>query len=92
MTAINAEVLVGREDDGIRKSFGHTNEASIGETHGDVGIFINQLDDRVHVFGQLKGNDEGTPPKELTKTRRASFSEKVVSFGQNRFARHPRWR
>ena len=43
MATVNSEILVGSEDDGIGKRFGHANEASIGEAHGNVGVFLDQL-------------------------------------------------
>ena len=43
VATVNSEILVGRHDDGIGKRFGHANEASIGEAHGNVGVFLDQL-------------------------------------------------
>ena len=37
VATVNSEILVGRQDDGVGKRFGHANEASIGEAHGNVG-------------------------------------------------------
>src|SRR6266852_5957919 len=36
MAAVNPEILVGRQDDGITKRFGHANQACIGEAHRNV--------------------------------------------------------
>src|SRR5229473_7776611 len=36
MAAVNPEILVGRQDDGISKRFGHANQACIGEAHRNV--------------------------------------------------------
>ena len=36
VATVNSEILVGRQDDGVGKRFGHANEASIGEAHGNV--------------------------------------------------------
>jgi hypothetical protein len=36
MASIASEILIGRQDDGISKRFGHANEASISETHRNV--------------------------------------------------------
>ena len=43
VATVNSEILVGRQDDGVGKCFGHANEASIGEAHGNVGVFLDQL-------------------------------------------------
>jgi hypothetical protein len=90
VAAVDSEILVGRQDDGIGKRFGHTNEASIGEAHGNVGVFFNQLSNCLHVLGEPEGDDHGTAAKQLTETRRAALSEKVVRHRQSRFACRPR--
>jgi hypothetical protein len=45
------------------KRFAHANEASIGEAHGDVGIFLHQLHDWPHVLGKSEGNQQSTAAK-----------------------------
>ena len=92
MATVDSEILVGCQDDGISKGFGHANEASIGEAHGNVGVFLDQLRDRLYVFGKFEGDNQGTAAKQCAKTWRASPSEKVIRFGQNRFAGPPRRR
>jgi hypothetical protein len=87
VATINAEVLVGRQNYGIRKCFGHANEASIGEAHGNVGVFLDQLRDWLHVLGKDEVHKQGTTPKECAEARSAAVSEKVIRFGQNCFAR-----
>ena len=47
VATVNSEILVGRQDDRIGKRFGHANEASIGEAHGNVGVFLDQLRNRL---------------------------------------------
>jgi len=59
VATVNSEILVGREDDGISKRFGHANEASIGEAHGNVAILLDQLHDWLHVLGKYKGDQQG---------------------------------
>jgi hypothetical protein len=63
VATVNSEILVGREDDGIGKRFGHANEASIGEAHGNVGILLDQLDDWPYVLGKRKGNQQSAAVK-----------------------------
>ena len=41
VAAIDAEILVGRQDHGIGNGFSYPNEARIGKTHGNVGVFLN---------------------------------------------------
>src|ERR1700730_3644326 len=78
VAAVNSEILVGRQDDWVGKRFGHANEASIGEAHGNVGVFLDQLRNGLDVLGKLEGDDDGTAAKQLTETRRAALSEKAV--------------
>lgn len=68
MTAINAEVCIGRQNDGISKSFGHANEASVGEAHRNVGVLLYELQDWLDVAGKVEGDDQGMAAKECTET------------------------
>ncbi len=90
VATVNTEILVGRQDDGVGKRFGHTNEASIGEAHGNIGVFLDQLRNRLYVLGKLEGDDQRTAAKQLTETRHAALSEKVVRLRQSCFACRPR--
>jgi hypothetical protein len=88
----NSEILVGREDDGIGKRFGHANETSIGEAHGNIGILLEQLHDWLHVLGKFEGDQKSIAPKQCAEIGGTKLSEKVESLGQNGFARRPRRR
>jgi hypothetical protein len=63
VATVNSEILVGREDDGIGKRFGHTNEASIGEAHGNAGILLDQLHDWLDVLGKREGDQQSVAAK-----------------------------
>ena len=43
MSAIDAEVRISGKYEGIGKCFGHTHEAGIGEAHGNISVFLQQL-------------------------------------------------
>jgi hypothetical protein len=89
VATVNSEILVGREDDGIGKRFGHANEASIGEAHGNVGIFLDQLRDWLHVLSKSEDDAQSAASKQCAESGGTKLSEKVVSLGQNGFARGP---
>jgi hypothetical protein len=63
VATVNSEILVGREDDGVGKRFGHSNEASIGKAHGNVGILLDQLHDWLHVFGKRESDQQSAAAK-----------------------------
>jgi hypothetical protein len=63
VATVNSETLVGREHDGIGKRFGHANEASNGEAHGNVGILLDQLQDWLHVLGKWEGDQQSAAAK-----------------------------
>src|SRR5207237_1192731 len=92
MTTINSKILIGRQDQGIRKGLRHPHEASVGEARGNIGILLHQLLDRTQVFAKLEGNAQGGAPKQSAETWSARLSKKVVRLGQHRFAGGPRWR
>ena len=77
---------------GSAQSFGHANETSIGEAHGNVRILLNQLGDWLRIFGKFEGNDKSAASKQCAETPNPSLSDEVVRLGQNRFAYPPRWR
>jgi len=74
VATVNSEILVGRQDDGVGKRFGHANEASVGEAHGNVGVLLDQLRNRLYIPGKLEGENKGTAAKQLTEARRAALS------------------
>jgi hypothetical protein len=61
MATVNSKTLVGCDDDGLRKRFGHANQARIGEAHWNVGIFLDQLHDWLYVFGNGEGHPQSEP-------------------------------
>ena len=63
VATVNSEILVGCEQDGIDKRFGHANQASIGEAHRNVGILLDQLQNGFHVLGKPEGNHQSPPTK-----------------------------
>ena len=92
MTAIDAEISVSREHDGISKRLGHAHEAGLCEAHGHIGVLLQELEHRLKVLCQLKRNEQGTSSKQLVQARRTAHSDKVKSFGQSGFACAPRGR
>ena len=60
---VDSKILVGRENEGIVKRFGHANQASIGKSHQNVGILLDQFDDWLHVLGKREGDEQGAAAK-----------------------------
>ena len=60
---VDSKILVGRENEGIGKRFGHANQASIGESHRNVGILLDQFRDWLHVLGKREGDEQGAAAK-----------------------------
>jgi len=63
MATINSKILVGRQHYRVCKSLGHANEACIGETHGNIGILLDQLCDRTDILTERKGNNQSDAPE-----------------------------
>ena len=81
MAAVYSEILVGRQDDRISKRFRHTNDASICQTHRNVGILFDQSPNRFDVFGKFEGNQQSTAAKQCAEIGCATSSEKVERLG-----------
>jgi hypothetical protein len=45
--AVDAEVAVGREEDGVGQNLGHADEAGVGEAHRHVGILAQQREENL---------------------------------------------
>lgn len=60
---VDSKILVGRENEGIGKHFSHANQASIGESHRNVGILLDQFHDWLHVLGKCEGDEQGAAAK-----------------------------
>jgi hypothetical protein len=86
------EIFVGREDDGIGKRFGHADEASIGEAHWDVRVFLDQLHDWLYVLGKREGDEHSAAAKYGAEIGSTALPEKMKGLRQNSFARGPRRR
>jgi hypothetical protein len=50
VAAIDAEVGIGGEHEGIGKRFGHPHKAGVGEARGHIGVFLQQLQHGFHVI------------------------------------------
>jgi hypothetical protein len=64
VSTVDSEIFVGREDDGISERFGHANEASIGEAHRYVRMFLDQLHDWLYVLRKREGNEQSAAAKQ----------------------------
>ena len=89
VAAIDAEIGIGGEDDGVGQGFAHPHEAGIGKTHGDVGVLLHKIQDPVQLIGEVKGGDHGAAAKKRGEARSAPSPEKVEGLRKDRFARLP---
>jgi hypothetical protein len=92
VAAVNAEIPIRREEDGILERFGHANEASIGEAHGNIAILCNQLQNWVKIFHKAERDCESTAAEQSSEIRSAALAKKMESLRKNRFASQPRRR
>ena len=81
VATVNAEILVGRQDNAIGERFGHSDEASIGKTHGNVAVFLHKLQNWLQILGDLERDEQGTAAEQSAETGRTSCSEKVERLG-----------
>ena len=91
MPAIDAKVRIGREYDRVRKRFGHAHKAGVGEAHGHVYVFLQELEYRLHVVVQSESGNKSAAAKERAESRRPAWAEKVEGLGDDGFARAPWW-
>src|SRR5438874_2666140 len=71
------ETLVGRQNDGISKRFGHANQACVGEAHRNVRVLLDQSHNGLHAVGKFEGDQQSTAAKQCAEIGCAASSEKV---------------
>jgi hypothetical protein len=81
MAAIDAEVGISGKYKGIGKRLGHTHKACIGEAHGNVGVFLQQLQHRFQVVVQSEIWEHGAALKQSAEHRDSTRAEKMEGFG-----------
>ena len=81
MAAVDPEILVGRQNDGISKSFGHANQACAGEAHRNVRVLFEQSHNGFYAVGKFEGDQQSTTAKQCAEIACAKSSEKVEGLG-----------
>jgi hypothetical protein len=61
---VDAEIVVRRQQHGIIQRLSHADKAGIRETHRHVGIFLQQLQDGIHVVGETIVAEESASAKQ----------------------------
>ena len=57
VAAVEVEIVVGGQNDGIGGNFGHADQASVGQAHWHVGVFVHEIEHR----NELRLKFEGKP-------------------------------
>lgn len=89
VAAVDAKVRIGSKNDGIGEYFGHAHEASISETHGNVCVFLQELQYRLEVVVQIESGDENPTAKQCAESRHSACAQKMEGLRQNSFAGAP---
>ncbi len=91
MAAIDAEVGISGKQERIGQCLGHTHKAGIGETHGHIGVFLQQPQHGFRVIVKIEFHEHGTALKQSAERGGPTPAEKVEGFGQDGFASAPGW-
>jgi hypothetical protein len=75
--AVDPEILVGRQNDGIGKRFGHANQACIGRAHRNVRVLFDHFHNGLYAVGKFEGNQQGAASKQCAEIGCTTPSEKV---------------
>jgi hypothetical protein len=81
MAGVDPETLVGRQNYGISKRFGHAHEACVGQTHRNVRVLFDQFQNGRNAVGKFEGDHQRTAAKQCAETGCAASSEKVEGLG-----------
>ncbi len=91
MPAIDAEVGICCEDHRIGKRFGHSHKAGIGEAHGRVRVFLQELKHWLDVVVQVESGNQGTAANQPSDSGHPASTEKVYGLREDGFAGAPGW-
>ena len=89
MSAVDAEVRIGREQDRIGRRLAHSDEARVGEAHRDVRILLHETQHAIEVVREIERRNNGTPAKKRTEGWPAARPQKVEGLRENSVARSP---
>ncbi len=89
VAAVNAKVGIGRENDRIGKYFSHTHEASIGEAHRDVCVFLHERQHRVHIVVEVESDAQDLAAKQRAESRHPAWAQQMEGLRQDGFAGAP---
>jgi hypothetical protein len=81
MAAVEVEILVGRQNGGISKRFGHANQACVGEAHRNVRELFDQFKNGLYAVSKFEGDQQGTTAKQCAEVGGALPSKKVEGLG-----------
>src|SRR2546430_12576233 len=90
VSAIDAKVRVGRQDDRVGKRLAHPDEAGIGEAHRNVRVLLHETQDAIELVRKVEREDNRATAKKRTEGWLAPQPEKVERFGANGIAGFPR--
>lgn len=92
MPAVNAKIRISGQNHGIRKRLGHAHQASVGETHRNVGVFADELQNGINVVVEIESRNDGAPVQQLAQAGSPAPAEEMVRFGQRSLTGAPRRR
>src|SRR5436190_136985 len=78
VSAIDAKVRVGRQDDRVGKRLAHPDEAGIGEAHRNVRVLLHETQDAIELVRQVEREDNRATAKKRTEGWLAPRPEKVA--------------
>lgn len=89
---INFEVGVGRKQQWPRQNFSESDQTSVSDTHGHIGVFIEEIQhgDESITFQSL--DFQSSSSKSQTQSRASIGSQKMIRLRECRFAGDPWWR
>ena len=91
VASINAKVRICRQKDSAGKHFGHANEAGIGKAHRQVGIFLHEREDSLHLVAQVEDGHHCAAAEQCNECWGAARTNKMEGLRQSGIAGLP-WR
>ena len=92
VAAVEAEVCVGGQDDGIGEYLRHPYQLGVGQTGRHLGVLLDQLQDVLEVVAEIEADDKCLAPQQFTERPLVPATEQVKRFGERRLAGLPRRR
>jgi len=91
VAAVNLEIRVGGEKEGIGQNFSEADQTGVGDAHRDIGELVQEIEDGLEALLMERENPQGRAAAGKAEGRAARGRQEVVRLGKSGLTGDP-WR